>query len=193
MEETGLRLPPTLGVGQAQKTSIIEAWSTYKDVETDVTSRIADAKLPTREYEEVSADTLSNPDSREYTENYAFYLGWFSYANEELAKVEARVLQYENIVEQVTAETRVQLRERAKVLGTKYTVEEMKDLLALTPEYKEALRELQVSQQERLLLKAKVERMDRSLRVISRQVELRKLDWETSQTGHNLQNRGRRF
>ena len=68
---------------------------------------------------------------------------------------------------------------------------EFNERLLLNPEYLEVTHELQKYQQAKIYFDARVESLERSLRVISRQVEIRKLDVEQQRTGAGMPGRGR--
>lgn len=187
------RMP--VGVGQEEAKSIRQHWDTIEQVESTIAGEygILDKPQPRFECPELTTEQLTTPDSKSYTETYQKFQAWFEYYTEIKAKVQARVLQYENMLEVLSAQTRRQHRDIASNAGgKKLSAEEVKDLLTTNPEYQEILLELQRYQQTKLLVDAKVESIERTLRIISRQVEIRRLDIEQTKTSANMPGRNQR-
>lgn len=188
----GLRLPQTLplGAGKEQARKVSEEWNTIDAVHEEVHLRgLVDHEQPQYACPELTADMLTTTDSKSYTETYAQLLAWFSYASEVFAVVQSTILQLENMRDILGAESRRNARE-LQTGPKKITKEELGDRLLLNPEYQDVLKKLQRFEQAKLLYQAKVESIERSLRVISRQVEIRRLDMEQHRTGTGIGNRG---
>jgi hypothetical protein len=182
-----------IGVGEEAAKSIQQRWDTVKDSDQVIAGMgLVDHKLPEFICPELTAASLTTLDSFAYTETYAHLLSWFNYASEGLAYIQARVLQYTNMQAILTAQTRKQQRALTAAGGKKMNEEEMSDQLFTNPQYQEILLELQKAKQHKLLLDAKVDAIERSLRVISRQIEIRKLDVEQSRTGSAMPGRNLR-
>lgn len=179
-----------IGVGEEAAKFIQRKWDTVEDSDQVIAGMgFVDHKLPEFICPELTAASLTTLDSFAYTETYAHLLSWFNYASEGLAYIQARVLQYTNMQAILTAQTRKQQRAFVAGGGKKMSEEEMSDQLLTNPEYQAILLELQKAKQQKLLLDAKVEAIERSLKVISRQVEIRKLDMEQSRTGAAMPSR----
>lgn len=188
-----LRLPQTLplGAGKAQAQKVSESWNTVDQVQEEVHLRgLVDHEQPQYQCPELTADMLTTQDSKSYTETYAQLLSWFTYATEVYAVVQSTILQLENMKDILGAESRRNALETIQEGRKKPTKEEFADRLLLNPEYQEVLKKLQRFQQAKLLYQAKVESIERSLRVISRQVEIRRLDMEQHKTQSGIGNRG---
>lgn len=185
------RLP--IGVGAEQASEIQQQWDTADESEGEVIGfGLVDHPIPPFKCPELDVDTLTTLDSRMYTEAYVQLLAWFAYASELLAKVQARVLQYDQMQDILTAQTRTRQREISRATPGRVTAEELRDQLLTNPEYQDITLQLQRFKQRKMLLDAKVENIERSLRVISRQVEIRKLDIEQTKTAHNMPGRNLR-
>ena len=188
-----LRLPRThpLGAGEEQTKTLQQHWNTVDIVEEEIKQQgLSEHPRPQVACPELDVDTLTGTDSRSYTELYVHLLAWFAYTSELLAQVQARVLQYENMQDILAAQTRKEARDLSDAAGVKKpTVEELKDRLLLNPEYLEVMRQLQHYQQSKIMLDKKVESIERSLRVISRQVEIRRLDIEQNRTATTMPGR----
>lgn len=196
-EGKNLRLPRTLplGPGQSVAQTVIQKWDTIDDQIEDMHLKgFVSRDAPPFACPEITADMLTTPDSKSYTETYAHLNAWFGYVSEIYAQVQASVLQYKNMRDILEAEGRRVARTLAGDEGggkkTKgLTKEELNDRLLLNPEYQEVMLKLQRFQQSELLFKAKVDSIDRSLRTISRQVEIRRLDQEQNRTSGNMPGR----
>jgi hypothetical protein len=191
-----LRLPVTLplGAGQEAAKSVAQKWDTIDDQIYEVEARgLVSREKPQFVCPELTADMLTTTDSKNYTETYVHLNAWFGYASEIYAQVKATVLQFENMKDILEAEGRKVAREGAEAVAEKTkkpTKEELEDRMLLNPEYQEVKLKLQRYQQSELLFKAKLESIERSLRVISRQVEIRRLDLDQTRNGGNMPNRG---
>ena len=195
MTGRNLRLPRTLplGAGEEQKNTIQQQWGTAELVEMDIAQKgLKDKPQPLFDCPELDVNCLTGPDSKQYTESYVHLLAWFNYSSELLGKVQIRVLQYENMLDILSAQTRRQARDMTEATGHKKpTAEELQDRLLQNPEYLAVLHELQRYKQAKIVLEKKVEGIERSLRVVSRQVEIRRLDLEQTRTSANMPGRGR--
>jgi hypothetical protein len=188
--QLGKKIP--IGVGAQEAQSIQARWDTADDSDRRVIGTgLVDHPKPEFSCPDLDADTLTTPDSRSYTETYVHILAWFNYSNELLANVQARVLQYDNMLRVLTAQTRIRQREISAASGAKkMPEEEIQDLLYTNPEYQNILLELQRYKQLKLMMESKVDAIERSLKVISRQVEIRKLDIEQQKNANNMPTRG---
>lgn len=187
-----LRIPRSahIGVGTAAAKTIREQWDTIDAVEAENHAKgLMDRARPTEECPEITADVLTGPDSRQYTELYLLLLSWFTYTSELLAQVQSRILQFQNMKDIIASRTRQQLVEN---LTKKLSKDETEDRILLNDEYQEVLHNLQRYQQAKVLLSVKVESIERGLRLVSRQVEIRRLDIEQNRTSTAMPTRGQR-
>ncbi len=195
-EGRSLRIPRTLpvGVGEEKKKQIQGEWDTADAVEIGIRDRgFPDHTQPTFDCPEIDINLLTNPDSKQYSEAYSRLLGWFTFASEALAQLQVRVLQYENMQDIIAAQTRQTAREQSDQQGAKKpTAEEMKDRLLRNPEYLDITLNLQKYQQGMIIMSAKVEGLERTLRLISRQIEIRRLDIEQQRTSTAIPGRNQR-
>lgn len=186
---SNLRLPQTLpiGAGQEKTKKVLQDWDTIDQVQEEMHLKGLIAKdAPVYACPELTQEMLTTTNSASYTETYAHLLAWFGYASDIYALVQATVLQYKNMLDVLAAEGRRIARETNE---KKLSVSELEDRLLLNPEYQEVMHKLQRFQQAELMYKAKVESIERSLRVVSRQVEIRRLDLEQNRTGANMPGR----
>ncbi len=190
-----LRLPVTLplGAGVEVAKTVAQKWDTIDDAIFELESHgLKTRDKPNFDCPELTADMLTTTESKSYTETYVHLNSWFGYASEIYAQVQATVLQYKNMKDILEAEGRKNARTvaEADTKTKKPTKEELEDRMLLNPEYQEVKLKLQRFQQSELLFKAKVESIERSLRVVSRQVEIRRLDQDQTRNSGNMPNRG---
>lgn len=183
-----LNLPENLpiGVGEAEKAAIKSTWST---ADTEHAKFGAAGFLPHAQPKsacpELTVDLLTTKSYSDYTQAYVELLSWFSYASEILARIESHVLELKNMRDILAAQTRRNSRATAAPGEKRPTAQEQDDRLLLSVEYQEVLRELQRYEQARLLYKARVDGIETSLRVISRQVEIRRQEIEGTGSRQN--------
>lgn len=192
---SNIRLPRTLplGAGEGETQNIKTHWDTAGAVERELESKgLVPYTQPVETCPELTAEVLTSPDSRKYTETYVKLLSWYNYSSELLAQVRVQVIQYENMQSILDAQTRKVAKAQSEAAGGKKPAEaELQQRLLLNPEYLEVTRDLQRFQQAKICLDAKVEGLERSLRLISRQVEIRRMDLEQTRTGAAMPARGR--
>ena len=75
--------------------------------------------------------------------------------------------------------------------GKKPTDAEIDLAVEMHGRYRELAQLLQRGEQAKMIMDTKVDYLERSLRVISRQVELRKIDAGQGEVNHGMSNRGR--
>jgi hypothetical protein len=188
----GLKLPNLLptGVGQSKKDSIRQFFNTADDMEDQFRNHgFTEIPQPQVACPQLTEADVTNPDSTEFTATYVSLLAWYTYCGELSAKVQARLIQYQNGLDVIAAETRNTARLQHESGAKKLTVEEMKDRLLLNAEYREVLLEQQKYEQLRKLLDQRLESIDRSMKVVSRQVTIRSLDLDSQ--GRVLRTEGR--
>jgi hypothetical protein len=190
----GLTVPKNVGVSETEQQNIHGKWDTIENVENELAMEgFVPMGTPEFECPQVTEDALTTPDSKEYTTTYARQLAWFNYSSQVLARVTAHLLQIENEMDFIESKLRKQFREvrRPKESGKgfdKMSAEEMKDEIRLDPRYSELTLQAQVFKQKKTELSVFVEGIERGLKVISRQVEIRKMEIEQGRV--NIPNRG---
>jgi hypothetical protein len=127
-------------------------------------------------------------DSQEYLKVNAQYLAWLNYILPNLAYTKGCLLEYQNEKTHIEASYREQQRMREQGLpkGSRISKEELQDRITLDPRYQELTKAEQEATQKKLLLDAKVEILERTLRVISRHVEVKKIDMEINRVAPNI-------
>jgi len=175
----GLRLKESVGTAESTAKEIEEKWSTADEVADRLRERgMPDPVVPPVTCPEVTAEMLLNPDPNEYARVYAAQNRWCNYVNRCISNVRAEIMQLTNEMDVIGAKHRSYLRGRNKDLPKteRASVSEMEDIVLQDPRYLELKFRHQKLEQERLQLEAWFDSLERNLRIISRQIENRKLD-----------------
>lgn len=191
MTDVGLKLPTTLGAPERtpvnKKTH--DRWNTFEGVDAELKGKgFTDCPRPDSEFPNLTSTQLTETPNKEYTALHALYLEWFRYSAEEFSRLRALMLQTKNEMEDIELETKRELRTQP---GKKPSEEEINIAVGLHTRYRDLKQLLQRAEQAKLLLETKVDYLERSLRVISRQVELRKIDAGQGSVNDHMPGRGR--
>jgi len=181
--QTGLGLnlpdPKEIGISEREARAKENAWSTIERVRARMTAwGIGDNPEPRIECPEVTAQTLLTPDIKEYSTVFAAQLQWYNYTSRLLADCRAVLLEVENAMSDIASSQRQQFRKQNEkaAKADKIPVNEMNDLIEQDPTYRELKMQQQIIEQERILLSAKTDTLERNLKTISRQIENRKAE-----------------
>lgn len=177
---TGLRIAKNtpLGVGLQAAHDIKEQWSTEAHVEAKIKSKgIQDFKQPSFECPFLTPQNFNLSDAKACAETYLSLNAWYSFIAELLAKVNLSILEYENMLEHLEAKTREEYRTISQP-GKKMTQLEIADRILLNPQHMQLTKELQKYKQYKERLSTRADALSRSLRVLSRQIEIRRQDLE---------------
>lgn len=176
MTDAGLKLPNSLGAPERTPVNkrIHERWDTFSEVTLELQQRgFVDCPKPETEFPNLTAKQLTETPNKEYTALHANYLDWFRYIAEAFSNIRALHLQVKNEMEDISLDLRNQMRSRP---GKKPTAEELDLAIGTHARYRELKQLAQRAEQGKMLLETRVDYLERSMRVISRQVELRKID-----------------
>jgi predicted nucleotidyltransferase len=191
MTDAGLTLPKTLGAPERTPVNkkIHARWETFQDVDLDLkTKGFTDADRPPTPMPNLTRKQLTDLPNKEYTELHGEYLEWFRYAAEEFTRIKALVLQVKNEMKDIASELRSEMKNQP---GKKPTDADIDLAIEMHSRYRELAQLLQRGEQAKMIMETKVDYLERSLRVISRQVELRKIDAGQGEVQHGMPNRGR--
>lgn len=178
---TGLQLPP---VPPTEQQSIQQQWDTIGFVQGELAMKgFVPMDTPQFECPQVTEEVLTTADNNKYTEVYAQQLAWFNYSSQVLSQVTAHLLQHENEMDMISSRMRVAFRQEIKAgARDKMSKDEMEDEVNLNVRFAELKLDAQVLKQKKVQLQAFVDGIERSLRVISRQVEIKKIEAEGNRT-----------
>lgn len=191
----GLRLPSSLGVGASVQREVHEQWTTLPSIQEELGGHgFTPLPAPTFAYPgTVSPEQLTNQNNTLYSTLYAEHLAWYNYTAEIVALIRATLVELENEMDDIASRIRRDEREKNKrqtVRDNRLSGDDIRDLILQEPRYRSLLQDKQRYDQKKLLMEAKLDAMDRNLRVLSRQVEIRKTELERTQTGSNMPGRG---
>lgn len=191
---TGLPSLKTVTIDAAHRQAARTDFSTMDSVQTTLTKWgfPLTTEPPAFAAPEVSAEHLTTDFNKDYTTMYAQQLAWLNYTAPLLAHVKGMLLELDNAIKDLETQMRKSLRGKNKSLDRteKLSEKDIEDLLWLDPDHKRLTIEQQQFEQMRLRLQSHVESMENNMRVISRQVEIRKLEIDNSRTSNGMGYRG---
>jgi uncharacterized glyoxalase superfamily metalloenzyme YdcJ len=185
----GLHLPTNVGIGQTEQQKTHHIWDTSGEViERLKAEGFWTMDTPNYELPQITVETLTTADNTHYTTVYAQQLAWFNYATQILAKAKVEVLQTKNEMDLIESRMRKGFRDTAKANSIKPPSEQtIQDEINLDARYSELKLYGQKMEQYKIMLDTFAEGIERGLKVISRQVEIRKMEME--QTNVNIPGR----
>lgn len=135
--------------------------------------------------------TLSNMDLINYGETHMRYVAWLNYSENTLAYVKSMLLGIKRQIDELHTKLRLSFRQtKNPETGKPFSVDDAKSLAEQNPRYLELLREQTKMEQMKLIMESHVESYSKICSVISRHIELRKLEIERMGAGHNVPGRG---
>jgi hypothetical protein len=193
----GLNIPETMGLsglalGQQQQEEIHQRWSTSYQVMSEVTSwGFPQLAAPPCRCPPLTAEILNSSDTKQYTEVYSQLLAWHHYADNILAWINAELLELANEMKRVELEIKDEaIRLHKASQQKKPPKSSLDDLYKKHPRWVELNLREQVSKQRKFFMGSHVERLERDLALISRQVEIRKEDILGQRINNNMPGRG---
>jgi hypothetical protein len=150
---------------------------------------------PNHECPVIMPGTLSTLSSMEYTTVYEKILGWFGYLTEKAAYAKSMVLQCENEMAYIETLTKKQIQDEtaANPRAKKPTKDEADLRVQLDPRYADLKLISQKWRQLRDGLQARLETVEANMKVVSRHIEIRKLDHEGTNRQENMPGRNKPF
>lgn len=195
MGNESLRIPAVTNIGESKNAEIYSKWETADAVEAELHSvGLAEKPRPTFACPNITPEMLTGLEGAAYSHMYAEVLAWFNYTATLLARADARILQYKNIMETTESSMRNNMKDTSKALGEKApSAEYMSDTINIDYHYQNAKLELQKYKQYKDIVKAHLDGIERSLAVVSRQIEIKKLEYEATRAQGNFSNREHPF
>ena len=187
----GLTTPDVVGPSASQEEDIHELWSTFEEIELMMTKSGFDViNKPQVSCPEITAELLTTSNTNLYTEAYAAIQAWYNYAYHTMSRLDAKLIEVDNERGDIDRS----LREQAQ--GTKITgangklrqmkAEEVKTMIASNPRVRELTLENQRLNQQKMLLDGHLKKLGRDLKLMSRQIEIRKEDKDGWRGGNNM-------
>jgi hypothetical protein len=181
-----------IGAGQTAAENIRSRFSTVAEVTQNLRETMGYVPQTTPQFAcpMLTAEMMTTVDWNSYSVNYVTFKVWWDFYREKLAEVTNMVLQHKNMLTMIEVRTKKAVREIAEATGEKLTVERLKDRVLENAEYQDVMLELQRWQHAKELVEAKFESLDKSMFMISRQVEIRRVDIEQHRVANNMPTRG---
>ena len=185
-------LPGLIGISDGDEALVKSRWDTISAVLKRLEHKgiVIPPNPPPFELPEVTS-TLVDTDNQEYLKTNAKHLAWLNFYMPYIALNEGVLLQVRNEKTNIETLYRDSARRHNETLpaSERQTKEEIADNTTLDPRYVELLQFEQELLQEKSLYEAKKEEISRTLRVISRHIEVKKLDADMNRTSSNLPQR----
>ena len=184
----GLQIEFHVGVSSDKYDAIVRKWDTLGAVKKGLEDMgINDANRPPK----ITASKLTTPNGVEYQEMHNRYLGWFTFLSPIQASIKSEILGFKGAAVELKAAIKQDYRAR----GDKVSESELESDLQLNVQYNHVLVELNKLQQMKLLVDDEIERVERQLALISRQVELRREEFDKtkrdSSVGYGMRRYGK--
>ena len=190
----GLQLPKNMGISDHEQQQVKKGWDTIGDVESNLSSKgFIEGDKPPFPRPTITAEQLTTVINKDYTLLYAQHLAWYNYTSPILAKIKARLLQSKNHRKHLESKLRKELRSKNRMLPREDRLNEkdIEDEIWGDEEYRTTVKWEQQYEQTKLELESYLDITENTLRVISRQVEIRKLELNGSDVEDNMPGRGR--
>lgn len=187
----GMNLDPSaLGLSISDMGRIAQRLDTFEKQYDILNTRIAIDNMrvrPPYELKRLAASDLTTMDAAEYSRTYVEQLGWYSYLTMELSVVRAKLLQASNRMELIEATLKKRYMEQNRMVSgrEKLTQEEIRAYIVIDTDYQTETVAHQELKQQQLILEAAVGISEYNLKVISRQVEIRKVEQEAHSSAKN--------
>lgn len=186
-----MKLPANAGMSSSEQARTHDEWNTFDDVQVQLMREgFMPSELPRVACQRITADQLTTQDNDKYTQLYTSKCAWLAYTSDTLARTKGERLQVENEMDYI----QISLRTGAKMAATssgvkKPTDKEIEELVELDPRYKELKILLQRAKQREGILSSDFETLDRELKMISRVLVIKQMEFNDERQGGNLPNR----
>jgi len=188
-DEGSLHLPSSVGAPDGVRSR--QTWSTLDQVKQELEAR-GIPMLPVRAPGEfpILDKTDLTAGTEEYTNRFVEFVNWLRYSSELMAEIDAQLLEVENEMSDIEVEVKRTLRGQKKGPRDGPTAEDIKIAYQINPRWRDLNLLKQRTEQAKILLKAKMEGLDLSRGLMSRNIELKKADLEGARNEHNMPMRG---
>ena len=188
----GLKAPNVVGLGANEQQKIHSEWNTFDNVQIELMREgVMPVDKPTVACQRLTAEQLTTLDDKRYAETYAHICSWFGYISDLLARTRGAILEVENEMKYVWASLRAGAIQAAEMRQEKKPADkEIEMTILLDPSYKQLKLSSQNLDQRKLVLEAQADLLEKDLKMVSRQVELRKMEREREKIGDGMAGRG---
>lgn len=187
----GLALPDFIGINDTELEELKEKHDTFDEVELTMTRLGFNPKeKPRYQCPELTPEILATVNMQQYSSTYTQFNSWHSYAHNVLARLKAHRLGIEHEMSSIGRHIRMSAHKN-KGAGKGPSKDYLADLVESNPRYAQLSLEKQKLDQQVTLTESNVDSLERDLRLISRQVELLRMEHDAGMVGSNLPQRGR--
>lgn len=186
--EGSLHLPHSVGAPEGIRSR--QTWSTLDQAKQELEQRgfpITPIRAPGEFPVLEQGDLTAAPD--QYTLRFCEFVNWLRYSNEVMAEFDAQLLEIVNEMNDIEVEVKKTLRGQKKGPRDGPTVEDIKLAYQVNPRWRDLNLLKQRTEQIRTLLKARVDGLDLGRFLMSRNVEIKKVDLEGARNEHNMPHR----
>lgn len=190
----GLQLPKNVGVSEKDQADDHLARNTIDAVEKELERMgLAPSAKPAWDRPDLTAEQLTTSVNRDYTVLYAQHLAWYNFTSPLYARVRARMLGVSNEMTDIEVRIRKNLRAKNKNLpkDERFNEKDIDDETWSDPRYQVLTKEKQKLEQMKLEIEAYLGVMEGCLKVISRQIEIRKIELGSSNQENAMPGRGK--
>jgi hypothetical protein len=187
----GFQAPASVGVGEQATQEVHSRWDTMAEVEEQLRMEgLQPIPPPTYAYTPVTEEMLTTADNAAYSTYYAQQNAWWGYLVERFAHVRAELIGVNNEIRIVEAHIRKDLKEKNKLSSKedRLSATEIDDAVTLDPYLQQCQHRKQVLDQKKLMIEALHNNAEGGVKIISRQVEVRKAEAEQNRV--NIPGRG---
>jgi len=188
MNSGGLKVPNMVGLGEAEQQQAHSEWSTFEDVDIQLMrDGIMQVEKPTVDCPRLDKEQLTTLDEHRYGTIYSALMSWFAYMSDILARTKAKQLEVENEMAYVSASMKLGAIAAAQSANEKKPSDVLlKDMIIVDPRYKALGIQLQNITQMRQVLEPQVVLLDHNLKMVSRQIELKRIEMEKQRIGNAI-------
>jgi hypothetical protein len=134
---------------------------------------------------------LTNADLHSYAEMHARFQRWHNYAEYTMARCQSMLVGIKRQISQLESQLKVYYASyKNPETGKVYSLADRKDLVESNPRYVELLVDQTKFEQMKAQMEAQVNGLSKATGLISRHIELRKLDIEQDRVNNNMPGRG---
>lgn len=176
-----------------QTEALAQKWESVSDTAEQELFHVGFAPIQRPEFTCPILDpqALTKADLHSYAEMHARFQRWHNYAEYTLARVQSILVGIKRQIGQLESQLKIYYADyKNPNTGKVYSVADRKDLVDGNPRYVELLIDQTKFEQMKAQMEAHVNGLSKSTALISRHIELRKMDIEGDRTGHNMPGRG---
>jgi hypothetical protein len=185
MKHPGLNIPGPVGPGEQEVQQIAARWNTQPLVEAELASEgFYPMSQPEHVLPRITNDLLTSPNNKDYTEAYNSFVAWLGYTRDKLARTQLALLQMKNQKKELERTLRGRIFGMANANNQKKpTIKEQEDYIEADATYADLMVRMQHQQQKELVYQSEFERFSDAVKLMSRNVEIRRGHWE-AEGGH---------